>query len=693
MTCPQIRNVRAVGLVLSIGVLATAGGAPTAAPTAAPAPLIPHPRRLVLAGGTLRLPATLGCRLADSTLRALVPVLDGEYRMLAGGRVTAAGAGVRAPCRLAIDPALGDQAYRLAVDSNVRITGGSYQAVAMGTVTLLQLLARTRDGTGDGATVPRATIEDRPSVPFRALLVDLGRQWHDVSVLEQLVELARWYKIGYVQLHLTDDQLFTFPTPAYPELPTPEHHYTRGELRRLDEFARARGVLLIPELEVPGHSRLMIERRPDLFGFTGLRENPGTINMGRERAYAALDTIVGEMADVFRASPYVHIGGDEATLDPLAGDPEVQRYMAAHKLADVHALYRHFLVRMKRIVERHGKRMLVWEGFRAEDDSVIPHDLRVMAWETVYQRPQDLLAGGYTILNVSWKPLYVTYQRKWPVQYIYDVWNLWRWENWVPRMPSYHPIQLDSTPRVMGAMLCAWEQPQWLELPTVRRRLAAMSERTWTGAVHPVRPYAWFDGALARTDAKLQALLAPVTIQARGLTFPTLVEGHYDEERWFDDSLVVALGADAGRTVRFTLDGSMPNAASTPYTAPIVLTATTHLRARAFDRAGAAVGYDRWLEYQLHPLHVDVRGDFRPPLDSLWEKLDDAARFTGTATIRLSSRRPGVIRYTLDGAEPTPGARAYAGPITVTDSATVRAQLFSAAGTPVGAEWAQRFVR
>jgi len=63
--------------------------------------------------------------------------------------------------------------------------------------------------------------------------------------------------------------------------------------------------------------------------------------------------------------------------------------------------------------------------------------------------------------------------------------------------------------------------------------------RTWTGAVHPVRPYAWFDGALARTDAKLQTLLAPVTIQARGLTFPTLDEGHYDEERWFDDSLVV----------------------------------------------------------------------------------------------------------------------------------------------------------
>ncbi|HWJ23859.1 MAG TPA: family 20 glycosylhydrolase, partial [Gemmatimonadaceae bacterium] len=252
-------------------------------------PVLPAPQRVALTGGALRLPATLPCHAADTSLRPLVAVLDGEYHMLAGGHVVEASASAAAPCRLALDPTLGEQTYRLAVDSTVRITGGSYQAVAMGSVTLLQMLERR---TGGGATVPRGTIADEPSAPFRALLVDLGRQWHDVSGLEQLVELARWYKIGYLQLHLTDDQIFTFPTRAYPELPSPGQHYSVAELRRLDEFARARGVAVIPEFEIPGHASLMVSRRRDVFGYAGDTSWRATINMGRESAYAAVDSII-----------------------------------------------------------------------------------------------------------------------------------------------------------------------------------------------------------------------------------------------------------------------------------------------------------------------------------------------------------------------------------------------------------------
>jgi N-acetyl-beta-hexosaminidase len=656
------------------------------APSPARLPLIPYPKQLAIAAGTLRLPTTLACHLADSTLRELLPVLSSEYRMLTGGEITEAAPSTKAPCRLAIDPTLAEEQYRLIVDNGVRLTGGSYRAVAMGTVTLLQLLER-------GSALPRLTIDDHPSVPFRGLLVDLGRQWHDIPVLEQLVELCRFYKIGYLQLHLTDDQIFSFPTSAFPELPSPGQHYTRDQLRALDEFARVRGVYIVPELEAPGHASLMIQRRPDIFGFTGVTEWRGTLNMGRDQAYVALDSIIGEIADVFRAGPFIHIGGDEATLDPLASDPDVLSYMREHNLADVHELYRQFLVRMNDMVKRHGKRTLVWEGFRKQDDNIIPRDMRVFAWETVYQLPQDLLAGGYTVMNSSWKPLYITWQRKWPVEYIYDTWNLWRWENWVPKMPSFTPIQLDSTSQVIGAMMCAWEQPQWVELFTTRRRLAAMAERTWNGSVRPEHPFAWFEGALARTDEKLGALISPVTIQARGLTFPNLHEGHYDEERWFDDTLVVRLGAAPGQTVRYTLDRSAPNASSSRYTRPIRLDSTTHVRAQAFDPSGSPVGWDRWIEYQFHPIRADVRGSFEKPLSALWELIDDAAKFRGTATVRLSSSRRGVIRYTLNDSTPKASSPAYTSPITIRDTATVRAQLFSPSGAPLGAEYYQRFAR
>jgi hexosaminidase len=661
------------------------------ADVAAPLAVLPLPQKIALAGAALTIPRTLACALSDSTLRPLLAVLDGEYRMLAAGRVIEAVAGRSASCRLSVDPMLGEEEYRLSADSTVSLSGGSYRAVAMGSVTLLQMLERRAGGS---ATMPRGVIADQPSSAFRALLVDVGRQWHEVSVLEQLIELARWYKITYVQLHLTDHDLFSFPTRAYPELPTAGKHYAEADLRHLDEFARARGVTLVPEFEVPGHAARMIDRRPDLFGFSGVREWRGTINMGREAAYAAIDTIIGEIAAVFRTTPFIHIGGDEASLDELTADADVQRYMAAHDLADIHELYRHFLVRVNEIVKRHGKQTIVWEGFRKEGRVEIPRDMLVMAWETVYQLPQDLLAGGYTLVNVSWKPLYVVNHKKWPVEYIYERWNLYRWENWVPKMPSFSPIQLDSTAQVIGAMMCAWEQPQHVELPSLRRRLPALGERLWNGGVRPRRPYAWFERALDRTDSLLQVVLSPVKFEARGLRFPGLEEGHYGEEYWFDDTLTVILAsAEPSHVIRYTLDGGMPTAQSERYARPIRLGATTHVRARAFTPSGEPVGYDRWIEYQLRPLHVEVLGDLRTPLSSIWEPYGEAAQFARLVTIRLSSGRGGTIRYTVDDSPPTPASPDYRAPIELTSSATVRARLFAPTGEPTGHEWAQRFER
>jgi hexosaminidase len=471
---------------------------------------IPFPRREAPTGGTLNIPPTLLVHVTSPELRPLVGVLDREYHFLTEGRIIPRSSGAQTPSQLflALDPAVGAQTYRLIIDSAIHIAGGSYEAVAMGSVTFLQMLVQQAD---QSFTLPQVVISDSPVMPFRALMIDVARNWHDVSTLEQIIELARWYKINYVQLHLSDNELFTFPTRAFPELPTPEKHYTKAQLQGLVEYARMRGVTLVPELDVPGHARPMVERRPDKFGFAAkLNDKRGrtlsTINMGREAAYLAIDNLVAEIAKIFDGSPYIHMGGDEADIEPLAADAEVQRYMSAHKLGNVDELYRHFIVRMDEIVKRHGKQMIVWEGFRKGGHVDIPRDVIVMEFETLYQLPQDLLAGGYTVINTSWKPLYVVNERKWEPEYIYNVWNPYRWENWWQRAPSYTPIQLEPTPQVIGAMMCAWGQPQEKELPSLRQRLAAMSERAWHGGLEPERPFAWFEDAVAHTDAELETI-------------------------------------------------------------------------------------------------------------------------------------------------------------------------------------------
>jgi hexosaminidase len=648
--------------------------------------LLPAPKHMANEPGRTPLPDTLACTTTDASLDSLIEAFDYEYRMLTGGRVVAASPDARTRCHLDVDTTLDEQAYRLNVDSTVTVTGGSAQAVAFGTVTVSQAI----DITNGAPTLPRFTTEDAPDASYRGLLVDVAREWHGVSVLKQLVLLCRWYKINYLQLHLTDDPSFTFPTEAYPELPTPGRHYTKQELRALDRFARRHGVTLVPELDVPGHARVFTQQMPDLFGVQG-RPDGNTINMGRDSVYQALDQILNEISDVFQTSPYIHIGGDEANLDGLADDPAVQQYMAAHDLPDVDELYRHFLVRMRDLVRKHGKQPIVWEGFEQGGDVEIPRDVIVMAWETLYQTPQNLLADGYTLINVSWKPLYVVNERKWDPSYIYH-WNMYRWENWRSDAPSYDPIQLRPTEQVMGASMAAWAQSAYLELPTLRKRLPAMAERTWNATMEPERSEAWFQETLTRTDAAFQEVLSPVCIETDGLRYPTLEDGHDNEQFWFDDTLIVSLEADSNQVVHYTLDGQRPTLNDRRYTEPIRLRESASLRARAFSADGRPVGYARWRHYSFHPLNVDVEGSLETPLSELWStRRSWEADFSGTITIRISSGRDGTIHYTTDGTSPSVDDPSYNGPITISETATVKAQLFDDGGQPLGHPWNQHF--
>ncbi len=181
--------------------------------------------------------------------------------------------------------------------------------------------------------VPRGIIEDHPDSQYRGLLIDLARNWHEPSQLKKIILLCRWYKINYLQLHLTDNELFTFPTETFPDLPTPEKHYTKQQLRELDQFARDHGVTLVPEIDMPGHSRQFVNRMPDLFGISQWQQNDITINIGKEEVYAALDKIIAEVSDVFQTTPYIHIGADEANFNHFEDDPEILEYIQMGKLA------------------------------------------------------------------------------------------------------------------------------------------------------------------------------------------------------------------------------------------------------------------------------------------------------------------------------------------------------------------------
>ena len=400
-----------------------------------------------------------------------------------------------------IDNSLRDEEYKIEIDKNVIITGGSYNAISMAKSSLLQIIKLKGNKT---IILPKSKIFDMPDSSYRGLMIDLSRMWHSIESIRNVIDLASFYKIKYLQLHLSDDQAFVFPTDSFPNLPTPDRPYTKKDFVELVEYAKIRGVTIVPEIDVPGHSRQFIETYPKIFDVNNGIKKSNVINIASEKVYKALDQIIAEVAEVFYNSPFIHMGADEAKLDLYKNVKEVKSFMNKNKLGDdVHELYRYFIVRINEIVKKYDKQMLVWEGFRKEGKIKIPKDIIVFEFETLYNHPKNLIEDGYTLVNASWTPLYAVYggvknkmaQRAvWSPERIFK-WNKWRWEHFSKSVPGYNPIQLKETNQVIGGQMCSWEQSGEAEIPVLRKRLPVFSERVWND-----KPKKSFDETLSTIE-------------------------------------------------------------------------------------------------------------------------------------------------------------------------------------------------
>ena len=244
--------------------LTAAAGAEPAAPAL---PLVPWPKELILSGGEMELTAKSAiCVPLDPKLEPLARVLQREIRLVTGLSLNIAKDRFSpGDIDLELRNPSEATAYTLTVDGAAMVEAGNDVALSEGTVTLLQAL-RVRDGK---VFLPRMTVKDSPDFPYRALMIDLGRKFHSIDGIKQVVELCRLYKLRYLHLHLSDDQLFMFPSTAFPSLgkgnrefarfdpaSTTAHipPYTLAELKDLEDFARARSIAIIPEIDMPGHS-------------------------------------------------------------------------------------------------------------------------------------------------------------------------------------------------------------------------------------------------------------------------------------------------------------------------------------------------------------------------------------------------------------------------------------------------------
>jgi hexosaminidase len=343
------------------------------------------------------------------------------------------------------------------------------------------------DADEQGYYLPEVKINDAPRFKWRGMMVDAARHFLPVDVLKRNIDAMAVVKLNVLHLHLSDDEGFRVESKIFPKLQqfgSNGQYYTQAELKGLINYAAARGIMVYPEFDLPGHSTSWLAGYPELASAPGpykpghrFNIKPGTpmqdavktimqsatptLNPTKETAYQFLDKFVAEMATVF-PSPYFHIGADENNGEAWKNNPQIVQFMREKGMKDVQELQAYFVRRMYAIVAKHNKTMIGWEELY---DSSLPKNVIVQVWGamgTKRAQPLQIAENGNPVL-IS-KGFYL--------DYFY---------------PAYFHYLNPNIPSAANPNLLGGEAALWAELVDENSfegrawpRTAAIAERLWS---------------------------------------------------------------------------------------------------------------------------------------------------------------------------------------------------------------------
>lgn len=449
--------------------------------------LIPAPHKTDMTDARV---AVVPVYTADETFADAAATLADYARRTHGITLTEGKGGIT----FSVDASLPTEGYTLTVtESGAAVRASDILGAQNAAVTLIQLMEKE----GDGLTLPIGSIEDAPKCTWRTVMIDLARDWHELHVLYEYVDMCRFYKVKYLHFHFTDDQSYTLPSKAFPKLSTEGRHYTEEEIRGVIAYAKSRGVELIPEIDVPGHTTSFANAYGEIFGKDGI------ICLSDE-SMAAMATLFRELCELFADSSYIHLGGDEAAimkwttcdkcLTAFRGrGVDVDTYLAteegAKELSEL--MLATFVGDICRVILDCGKTPVVWEGFHKSMNHLIPREAVIVSWENFYQTTPELLEAGFRVVNGAWKPMYVvTPVVYWSPEVVYN-WNVYTWGAVHPGSPyNQDPLHIEPTMQVEGGQLLAWGDQIVVKYPNVaegvreeqrliEERTPCLSENVW----------------------------------------------------------------------------------------------------------------------------------------------------------------------------------------------------------------------
>lgn len=323
-----------------------------------------------------------------------------------------------------------NEAYLLSVNlDNINIYALDAAGIFYGIQTLIQMLPN--DVYSDDAEkiaeidIPCMNINDNPRFKYRGLMLDCSRTFFDVDFIKHLLNGLAHYKINNFHWHLADDQGWRIEIKQYPkltelgawrgadELLMPAYgsgnernggFYTQEEIKDIVKYAADRNINIIPEIDLPGHSKAVAVTYPEIVCDIDSKhlsvqgESNNVWCVGREENYEMLENIITEMTTLFPSKIY-HIGADEVNMNSWRDCDVCQALMKEKDMKELVELQNHFVRRVEKILAKHGKTMAGWDEILDGGnllETTIPY-----VWQNSERGIKSVKAGQPTVMQVS----------------------------------------------------------------------------------------------------------------------------------------------------------------------------------------------------------------------------------------------------------------------------------------------------
>ncbi len=437
---------RCAGLMLAAAMLMSAQPA-----------LMPWPAKIEMGQGSLAIGSTIRISITGYS----EPRLERAARRL--GELAADGATLAVECQRGGD----DESYHLTVTpQGARLSAQNPPGVLHGLETFRQLIV-------DGH-VPAVEIDDHPRFPWRGLHLDVSRHWMPIEVVKRNLDGMAAVKLNVFHWHLTDDQGFRVESKRFPKLQvfgSDGLYYTQEQVREVIAHASDRGIRVVPEFDIPGHTTSWLAAYPQLASALGpyhIERNWGvfdpTMDPTRESTYQFLDAFIGEMAALF-PDPFFHIGGDEVTGKQWKSSPRIRAFMRKQHLKTVENLQAYFNRRLQKVVAKYGKRMEGWDEILDPD---LPKDIVIQSWRGQKSLADAARHGFSSILSAGYYLDHIE-----PASTLYAV---------DPLDHDAAALADEEKARILGGEVAMWGEfvsPENVD-SRIWPRAAAVAERLWS---------------------------------------------------------------------------------------------------------------------------------------------------------------------------------------------------------------------